>query len=79
MPVAIAPIDRQLRAVLGQFVLERGDQFPGLLVDGAFTAEMVVVLGDGQHAFARNISAAQDIFEEGDHIVRGFWPTEGDN
>src|SRR5580704_16398694 len=79
MPVAIAPVDRQLRAVLREFVLESGDQFAGLLVDGAFATEMVVVLGDGQHTFARNVSAAQYVFEEGDDIVLGFRAAEGDN
>ena len=29
MPIAIAPIDRQLRPVLGQFALERRDQLRG--------------------------------------------------
>src|SRR5580692_715191 len=79
MPVAIAPVDRQLRAVLREFVLESGDQFAGLLVDGAFATEMVVVLGDGQHTFARNVSATQYVFEEGDYVVGGFWAAEGDN
>ncbi len=79
MPVAISPVDRQLRPVLGEFVFERGDQFPRLLVDGALAVEMVVVLGDGQHAFARNISSAQNIFEERNHLVRRFRTAEGDN
>src|SRR5580692_10035951 len=79
MPVAIAPVDRQLRAVLREFVLESGNQFAGLLVDGAFATEMVVVLGDGQHTFAGNVSAAQYVFEEGDDIVLGFRAAEGDN
>ena len=65
--------------MLRQFILQRCDQFSRLLVDRALAVEVVVVLGDRQHAFARNIPSAQHVFEERNHIFRGLRPTEGDN
>ena len=60
--------------MLGQFTFESCDQFASLLVDRALAVEMVVVLGDREHALARNIPSAQNVFEEWNHIVAGFGP-----
>ena len=69
MPVAIAPVDRQLRTVAIEFGLQRSNQLAILFVDRTLAAELVIVLGDGQHSFARNISATQHIFEEGNYLL----------
>ena len=69
MPVAIAPVDRQLRAVRGQLALERRDQLPVLLVDRADAAEVLVVLGDFEHPLARHVLAAEHVFEKRQHVV----------
>ena len=79
MPVAIAPVDGQVRAAGGQFGLERGDQFASLIVDGALAAELVVVLGYFEHAFARDVPAAQHIFEERDDVFAALGAAEGDD
>ena len=70
MPVAIPPIDRQLRATsrkfgLREFVFDRRDQIAGLLVDRAFAVEVVVVLGDGQHALARDVAPRSTFSRKG--------------
>jgi hypothetical protein len=64
--------------MLSEFVLERGNQLAGLLVDGTLAAEMIIVFGDGEHALAGNVSSAQNIFEEWDYIFGRFGTTEGD-
>src|SRR5579871_3599859 len=79
MPVAISPIDWKVRTVLCQFRLQRGDQLASLLVDGAFSVEVIVVFGDGEHALAGNISPAKDIFEERNNIFPRLRTAEGDN
>jgi hypothetical protein len=79
MPVAIAPIDGQLRSMLREFLFDRGDKLAGLLVDGTFSVEVVVMFGDGEKALARNVASAQDIFKEGNYILFGFGTAEGDN
>ena len=79
MPIAISPIDGQLRSMLREFVFDRSNQFAGLLVDGTFSVEVVVMLGDGEKPFARNVASAQDVFQEGNYILFGFGTTEGDN
>ena len=79
MPIAIAPIDRQRRAVGGQLGLEGGDQGPILVVDRTAAAEMLVVLGHGQHPLARDIFAPQHVFQKRHHLVRPFGSAEGDD
>ena len=55
--------------MLCEFRGQCGDQFARLLVDGTLAVEMVVVLGDGEHALARDIASAQHVFEERNDIV----------
>ena len=64
MPVPVSPVDREIRAVLFEFVLQRGDQFASLLVDGALALKMVVVFRDGEHALPRNVSPAKHVFKK---------------
>src|ERR1043165_5869375 len=49
MPVAIAPVDRQTRAVLVQLLLERRYQISVLLIDRTDPAEQFVVTRHLQH------------------------------
>ena len=79
MPIAIAPVDRDLGSMLRQFAFESCNQFTGLLVDRTLAAEMVVMFGDRQHALPRNIPPAQNVFQERNHILRALGPAEGDN
>ncbi len=77
VPVAIAPVNRQARSILGKFGLERRDQSPVLFVDRALAAEVVIVLRHLQHALTRHVLSAQDVFQER-HYVRGaFGAAEG--
>ena len=57
VPVAVSPVDRQLRAVDGQFLLQSGYQFTVLLVDRAHAAEPLVVVGHFQHPLAGHVLA----------------------
>ena len=63
----------------GEFLIQHLDQSTVLVVDGALTLEMVVVLGNLDHPFAGNVSASQDIFKERNHVVRPLGATEGDD
>src|SRR5690242_9939045 len=77
MPVAIAPIDRELWPVTLQFFFERGDQYAVLFVDGTLAAEVMVVLCNFEHPLARNIAPAQHVFEERNDVVRLLRTAEG--
>jgi hypothetical protein len=46
VPVAVAPVDGQIDPSLLEFRLQGADQIAALLIDGAYTSKMVVVLGD---------------------------------
>ncbi len=60
-------------------LLNQGQQQgPTLRVDRAFTTKEVVVFGDFLDSLLRNVFAAKDVFEEGDHVVGLFRPTKGD-
>jgi hypothetical protein len=65
--------------MLCQFTFQRCDQFSRPLVDRALAAEMVLMLGDGQHALARDIPSPQHVFEKRNHIFGRLWSTEGDH
>src|SRR5713101_9500515 len=79
MPVTVSPIDWQLWAMLLQLRPQRGNQLARLLIDRALALEVVIVLGHGQHAFARNVPSAQHVFQEGNHLFLRFRPTERDD
>ena len=76
MPIAIAPVDRQLRPVGVQFGDQRGQQPAVLRVDRAMAIEEFVVPRDFQQPLARHILAAHDVFEKRHHVVRPFGPAE---
>ena len=76
MPVAIAPIDRQARPMLGQFVLQPRDQSAVMIVDGALAVEVMIVLGDFEQALAGHIPPAQNVFEKRHYVIRLLRPTE---
>ena len=57
MPVAIAPIDRDL-----DDFLQRGNQSPVLIVNRAAAIEMIIMFRHFEQPFARNIAPAQNIF-----------------
>ena len=79
MPVAVAPINRQLRAVFAQMLFDVSPELPGLGINRADTAEMVVMLRDFQHPLPGDIPAAQHILQERENLIRAFGPAEGDN
>ena len=64
MPVAVSPIDRQVRPVLGQLRFKGRDESPILVVDRALAPEAVVVFSHFQHALAWHVFPAQDVFQE---------------
>ena len=69
MPVAISPVDGQVRAAPVEFGPQGGEQCEILLVDRALAAEMMVVLGDFQHPLARHVSAAEHVLQERHHVI----------
>src|SRR5262245_4261773 len=77
MPVAITPVDRQVWTALGKFPFDRRNQGPVLSVDRSLAAEMIIVLGDLEHAFPGSIPAPQDVFEEWNDIFPALRSTEG--
>src|SRR5262249_54371656 len=79
MPVAVAEIDRQFRALFAEEVLQGGLQGAVLGVEGADAAKMLIMLGDGQQTLARNIAPAKDVFQEGNDLVGTFRSTEGND
>ena len=76
MPIAVSPIDGEIRAMLSKFVFDGRDQFARLLVDWALAIEVVLVFGNREQAFARNIASAEDVFEEGNDIAVTFRTAE---
>lgn len=79
MPVAVAPIERQVDVVLIKFGAECGEEITALLVDRADTIEVVVVFGDFEESFAGDRFASEDIFQEGNHIFAFFRAAEGED
>lgn len=79
MPIPIPPIDGQMGAIALQLRFERGNQVSCLLIDGALAFEVVVVLGDGEQAFARNIASAQHGFEKGNYVFARLGSAEGNH
>ena len=79
MPVAVAPIDRQVDPGAIEFRSEGGDEVSHLSVDRTDTVEVVVMLGDFEHPFTRDRLATQHVFEERDHVVSLLGTTEGDD
>src|SRR5882672_1003431 len=68
MPIPVSPVNRKCDLMFGQLFLQSGHQVPILFVDGAFAIEVVVMLRDVQHALARDILSAQNIFQKRDDV-----------
>ena len=79
MPVAVSPIDGHLDAVILELLLQCGNQLLVLVIDGAASVKVIVMLGHFQHAFARNVFAAQDVLQKWQHIFMLFRPAERDD
>ena len=76
-PVAVAPVDGQVQAVLGEVLAQRVQQFPVLGVDGADAAEQEVVLPHLLEPLAGDAAATGDVLQERDHVVGAFGAAEG--
>ena len=59
------------------FPFNRRNQSAVLLVDGALSPKMIIVFRNFKHPFARNISAAEYIFQERQNVLRLIGTTEG--
>ncbi len=58
---------------------QRGDQVPALLINGTAPVEVVVVFGHFEQALARNVAAAEYIFQEGNDVFGVLRSAEGNN
>ena len=76
IPVAIAPVDGEAHACVGEGALKGGSLASALLVDGAHPAEVGVMLTDLGEPFARDATTAGDVLQEGDHVVGSFGSAE---
>ena len=65
--------------MLFELAFQSGNQFAGLLVDGALAVKMIVVFSDGEHAFARNVAASKHVFKKWNYVFSRFGTAEGDN
>ena len=79
MPVAIAPINRQVDPRAIEFRTQCGDEVSHLSVDRADSAKVVVMLGNFEHPFAWDGLAAQYVLQERDYIVTLFGAAKGDD
>src|SRR5688572_32967530 len=78
-PVAIAPVDWEIRTVSGEYFFERGDQVSILLVNWTDAPKHLVMMHYAEHALARHVAAAQHVFQEGNHVVHPFWSAKRDH
>ena len=72
MPIAVAPVDWQLRPVLLEFVCECGNQRSILRIQRTDAVESPVMLDHFEHPLARNVAPAQHVLEEpavGGHAI----------
>ncbi len=64
MPIAVSPIDRQVKPAPLAFRRDGRDQCAAMFVDRADATEMLIMLGDFQHPFARNVFSSQHVFKK---------------
>ncbi len=55
---------------------QRSDQLAALIVDRAFAAEVVVMLGDLEQAVARDVPATRDVLKEREDVFGSLGSTE---
>jgi hypothetical protein len=79
MPVAVAPIDGKLRAVLVQLAPKRGNQLTVLFVQRTDAAEALVVLGNVKHSLTRDVPTAENVFKKWQNVIRPFGTAERDD
>ena len=79
MPVAVAPVDRQRRAVGVQPLRDqRHQQARDLIARRAYAAESLIVRGHFQQPLPRHVLAADDVFQERHHVLGTFRAAERD-
>ncbi|CAM5462710.1 hypothetical protein SALBM311S_00104 [Streptomyces alboniger] len=69
-PVAVAPVDRQIQAVVREVLAEGVQQGAVLVVDGTDPAEQEVVLTDFLQTFLGDAAPARHVLQERDDVVR---------
>ena len=79
VPVAVAEVDRQVEPLLGQVLLQRGDERPVLVVDRAASAEEEVVLADLLEPLTRDAPPAGDVLEERHDVLGLLRAPEGEH
>ena len=77
LPVAVAPVDRQVDAVRREVRSQRGDQRAVLRVDRRHAAEVLVVLGDLGQPLVGHAAAAGDVAQERHDVVVALRAAEG--
>ena len=77
LPVAVRPGDRDVRAALGERLLQRGEQGTVLLVNRRDAAVGAVVGGDLFEALIRNTAAGGHVAQERDDVLLPLGTTEG--
>src|SRR5690606_14509883 len=77
VPVAVAPVDRQVDAVGVEVLAHRGHEGAVLVVDGRLPAELEVVLTDLDETLGRDPPAARHVLKERHDVVGLFGTAEG--
>ncbi len=77
LPVAVRPGNRDVRAALGERLLQRGEQGTVLLVNGRDAAVGAVVGGDLFEALIRDAAASGYVAQERDDVFLPLGATEG--
>ena len=62
MPVAVAPVDRQVWPTAVEFFAQSSEEREVLLIDRALATKVAVVLSHFQHPFSRHIPPAEHVF-----------------
>ena len=78
MPVAVAEVDGEIGALLGEEFGEGVDHGEVLLVDRALAAEVVVMLGYDFETLARDAAAAGYVFKKRHYVGGLVGATEAD-
>ncbi len=77
VPVAVAPVDRQVDAVAGEVLAQRGEELAVLVVDRRAAPEEEVVLAHLLQPLARDAAAAGDVLQERHHVLGLLRSPEG--
>jgi hypothetical protein len=75
-PVAVAPVDGQVQAVVREVLAEGVEQGTVLAVDRADPAEQEVVLAHFLQPFLGDASPPRHVLQERNHVVRAFGAAE---